>query len=157
MEFQKIITVGDVINLALLVTVLIGILFTYLQMRINTKTQRAIFFKELYSTMFTDEVIRSIYYKIEYNQFQYNLEFHSGSEEEKSIDRLLSFADLVSELYFQKVISEKEMSFFEYEFIRIFKNSEIKKYLHYLRQFYEANSCCKKPFERFVKYGETHL
>src|SRR5690349_8360586 len=104
LDFQNTYSIADIINAFLLGVTSIGIIFTFLQIRAARKTQKATFFKELYSTMFSDNDIRQVYYQIEYDEFVYDKNFH-GSENEKLLDRLLSFADLVCDLYAQKVIS----------------------------------------------------
>jgi hypothetical protein len=155
-QFQSNVSVTDLINVALLVVAIIGIFLTYRQIRIGYKTQKATFFKEIYSTMFSDPDIRNAYYQIEYDEFTYDSEFH-GSENEKLIDRLLSFVDLVCELYNQKVITEREMSFFHYEFIRIYKNKNVQAYLKFLKKFYKKVGSKTEPFHSFVTYCKNVL
>jgi hypothetical protein len=74
--------------------------------------------------MFSDPDIRKAYYQIEYDRFVYDDSFH-GSDNEQLIDRLLSFADLVCDLYSQGLITRREMNFFKYEFIRIYQELNI--------------------------------
>jgi len=155
-QFQSNVSVTDLINGVLLIVAILGIFLTYRQIRISYKTQKATFFKEIYSTMFSDPDIRNAYYQLEYDQFIYNDNFH-GSENEKLIDRLLSFVDLVCELYNQMVITDREIGFFKYEFIRIYKNQNVQNYLIFLKMFYEKVGCDKEPFFSFVKYCKKEL
>lgn len=106
--------------------------------------------------MFSDPDIGNAYYQIEYNEFTYDSEFH-GFENERLIDRLLSFVDLVCELYNQKVITEREMSFFHYEFIRIYKNKNVQAYLKFLKKFYKKVGSKTEPFHSFVTYCKNVL
>jgi hypothetical protein len=155
-QFQNNVSVTDLINGILLIVAIVGIFLTYRQIRIGYKTQKAGFFKEIYSTMFSDPDIRNAYYQIEYGQFTYDSKFH-GSENEKLIDRLLSFVDLVCELYNQKVITDREIGFFKYEFIRIYRNQNVQNYLKFLKTFYGNVGCDKEPFFSFVKYCKKEL
>jgi hypothetical protein len=150
-QFQNTISVADVINAFLLIVAIIGIAFTYRQIRESHKTQKATFFKDLYSTMFSDPDVRNAYYQIEYGDFTYDENFH-GSSNEKLIDRLLSFVDLVCDLYAQGIITEHEMSFFKYEFTRIYQNPNVQGYLEFLKNFYADVGTGTKPFASFVAY-----
>lgn len=151
MDVLKVFLSQDFKNLGLLLIAFVGVCLTLKQMKQKYKTQKAVFFKELYSTMFSDQEIRNAFYKIEYNKFKYEHEFH-GSEEEKCMDRLLSFVDLICDFYDQKILTKREMSTFKYEFLRIFKNENIKKYLEFLKDFYKLNQTETEPFSYFRKY-----
>src|SRR5262245_1523345 len=125
-------TTGDWINAALLLAALIAIGVTYWQVRAGAATQRAAFLKDLYSTFASDADMCDAYYQIEYGQFSYGPDFHRSPLERK-VDRLLAFADLVCELHAQNVISEREMEFFRYRFLRLVRDSGIQQYLEFLR------------------------
>ncbi len=160
-DFQQLsVSVSQIISTLLLLVAVIGIMFTYQQMRQNHKIQKANFFKELYTTMFADEDVRAAAYMIEYDKFVYNEAFH-GSPQEKSVDRLLSFADLVCDLYAQKLFSAHEMDFFNYEFVQIYKNANIQHYLDYLKARYDETGRQTgrdiEPFPAYVAYCEAQL
>lgn len=153
-QFQKTISIADIINVLLLLAAVIGIFLTYRQTRHTYKTQKATFFKDLYSIMFSDPDIRKAYYQIEYDRFVYDSSFH-GSKNEQRIDRLLNFADLVCYLHGQNMLTEYEMSFFKYEFIRMYTDKNMQGYLKFLRDFYRQNETGTEPFPTYVKYCET--
>jgi len=156
LQFQNTYSIADLINAGLLLAAIGGIFLTYRQIKESHKTQKATFFKDLYSTMFADRDIREAYYQIEYNEFVYDLKFH-GSDNEKLIDRLLSFIDLVCDLYAQRIISEHEMSFFRYEFTRIYDNDNVRRYLSFLESFYNQVGAGTRPFPSYVAYCEDKL
>jgi hypothetical protein len=54
LQFQPTVTIADIIDAILLVLALVGIFLTFKQIKYNDKTQKAAFFKDLYSTIFTD-------------------------------------------------------------------------------------------------------
>jgi hypothetical protein len=151
MQFCNTISIADLINAFLLAVAVIGIYFTYCEAKQTRKTQKATFFKDLYSTMYSDNDIRKAYYQIEYDEFVYGPNFH-GSTNEPLIDRLLSFTDLVCYLYDQTMLTEHEMGFFKYEFLRIYADENIQKYLDFLKDFYQKNRTGTKPFPSFVSY-----
>jgi hypothetical protein len=150
------VSISQIISACLLMVAVGGIMVTYRQMRNNYKMQKATFFKELYSTMFADSEVRSALYMVEYNRFVYSEQFH-GSNDENIVDRLLSFADLVCDLYAQSVLTDHEMDFFKYEFYRIYKNVNVQRYLDFLKGRYTDTGHAIEPFPAFVAYCETEL
>ncbi len=62
-----------------------------------------------------------------------------------------------STLYNQKVITEREMSFFNYMFIRIYKNKNVQGYLTFLKEFYKTVGSETEPFYSFVTYCKKAL
>lgn len=51
-----------------------------------------------------DKEVRDIYYRLEYNEFKYNKNFHN-TEEEKHLDKLISILDIIAKQYFSKHLS----------------------------------------------------
>jgi len=151
LTFANSYTISDIINFILLLIAVIGIFLTRKQIMENKKIQKATFFKDLYSTMFSDPEIRNAYYRIEYEDFTYDSSFHA-SKEEKEFDRLFSFIDLICDLYSQGILSKHEMSFFKYEFKRIYNNHNVKSYLFFLTDFYISNNVGTTPFPKFIAY-----
>ena len=154
LHFQNTFSVSDLINGFLLIIAVIGIFFTYSQIRQSYKTQKATFLKDLYLMKYGNPQLAEAFYKIEYSKFVYDEHFH-GSKEEAIIDYLLSFADLVCDLYDQAILTEHEMDFFKYEFVRIYQNDNVKRYLEFLTKFYKANKIDIGPSHRFVKYCKS--
>jgi hypothetical protein len=139
---------SDITNTALLAVAVIGIVLTFWQVRKSTKTQRAQFLKDLYSTIVTDQDICDAVYKIEYSEFVYDSTFH-GSEFERKLDRLLAFLDLVSELYRRREISKQDTMFFRYHFLRVFGDPEVQSYLEFISSFYKRVGVKSEPYESF--------
>ncbi len=154
--FTTTISITQIVSAALLVVAVFGILLTYTQIRNNYRMQKATFFKDLYSTMFSDDDIRQAMYAVQYGTFVYDEQF-PGSPEEKRIDRMLSFADLACDLYAQGVLTHREMAFFTYEFFRIYKNPNVQAYLDHLQTRYAETGQKIEPFPAFVAYCETEL
>jgi hypothetical protein len=143
---------ADRINAALLVVAVVGILLTWWQARAGAKTQRAAFLRDLYGTINSDEGIREAFYSIEYGKFTYDADFH-GSKEECNVDRLLSFVDLICELHRRRVLTRREMLFFEYRFRRVAADPHVQEYLTFLKGFYAMNDTRTEPFASFMSYS----
>lgn len=142
---------GDVVNFVLLLAAAVGILVAWRELNQNYVTQKATFFKDLYLEMFSAPDIREAYYQIESGDFIYDEDFR-GSEQERMIDRLLAFVNLVCELEDQGMMTEREMRIFEYEFSTIYRNRDVQRYLAFLKDWYEANDIEEEPFHRFTSY-----
>jgi hypothetical protein len=147
------ISLTDKINSALLLVTTLGVLAAFWQIRSAARAQRATFLKDLYMQLRTDTDVARAFYLIEYNEFIYDDNFH-GSEVEPIIDRLLTLIDLVCEMRAQKIISKREMSFFEYQFCRVSNDPNIQQYLKFLNGFYAKNGLNRKPFSSFQQYAK---
>jgi hypothetical protein len=128
-----------------------GIVLTLRQLRENSKTQQATFFKELHSAFYADQKIRNAYYLIEYDNFKYDASFH-GAELERDIDQLLKFADMVCNLHKEGLLNTRAMSLFNYEFLRVYSNESIQRYLGFLRTWYSQVKSDTEPFPHFIDY-----
>jgi hypothetical protein len=148
-------TVSDWINTAIASVTAIGVLAAFWQIQISTKTNRAIFLKDLYLELRSEEIGKA-FYLIEYGKFKYDESFHE-SENEILVDRLLTLVDLVCDLHLTGNISKKEMKLFQYQFMRIFKSTELRKYLNFLDNFYKINDVDKSAFSSFQKYMKSQV
>ncbi len=160
-QFLNIIPLTDLVNGLLryvtiigVVVAISGIFLTVYQIRQGNKTKRATFFKELYSAMYGDSDVTQGYYLVDHGTFEYSDSFHR-SEDEKPIDRLLTFMDLICYLRKQDLIAESEIRFFEYELTRVWENPQIQKYLEVVRKSYLDFGCKTPPFPNFVWYCEA--
>ena len=129
-----------------------GVLAAFWQIRIGARSQRATFLKDLYIQLRSDPAIVEAFYKVEYDKFEYGSDFHH-SELEAKVDRLLTLIDLVCEMRAQRILTTREMSFFEYPLGRVAQNQSIQAYLRFLNDFYDHNEVSKKPFAAFQEYA----
>ncbi len=146
-------TIADKINTALLFVTTLGVLAAFWQIRAGARAQRATFLKDLYMQLRTDSEVARAFYLIEYGEFVCDAKFH-GSELEPKIDRLLTLIDLVCELRAQRVITKREMRFFDYQLSRAARNPEVQNYLRFLNYFYARNGLNRTPFSAFQSYAK---
>ncbi|NYT86961.1 hypothetical protein [Pollutimonas harenae] len=147
------ISLADIINSALLLVTAFGVLAALWQIRVGARSQRATFLKDLYMQLRSDPAVVEAFYKIEYNEFEYGEDFH-GSELEPKMDRLLTLIDLVCEMRAQRIMTKREMGFFEYSFGRVAQDQSVRAYLTYLNNFCTENRLQKKPFAAFQAYAQ---
>ncbi len=149
-------SLADKINTALLLVTALSVVAAFWQIRTAAKAQRATFLKDLYMQLRTDEAVAEAFYLIEYSEFTYGPTFH-GSPLEKKVDRLLTLIDLVCEMRSQSVISEREMEFFRYQFIRVATDPAIREYLSFLDSFYKRVGMDRRAFPAFQAFSKEQL
>ena len=93
---------------------------------------------------------------IDQEKIQHDSGHFKDPTQEPQIDQLLNFADLVCELYARKMLTTREISFFKYQFIRIYENKEIQSYLNFLKDVFEKKAA-SVPFASFISYCEKEL
>lgn len=149
-------TAAEWVIVLLLILGVILLLLAYRSWQSATTVSQGRLYASLYQTMYTDSAIREIFYQIEYGKFKFDSSF-PGSKTESTIDRLLSFADLVCDLSLHKAITQQQVDAFQYEFLRVYENPEVKKYLETLYTFHRAMETGTHPFGSFVAFCESRL
>lgn len=149
MKFSHDVSIGDIVSALLLLTALVGLLFTWLQLRKNNETQRAIFFKDLYSALFFD---LDMSYALSLIEGRTKVDF-SRSEIHDPINKLLAHCELTSALYLRHAISKDEMIHFKYNLIRTYENPNIKKYFKDIDKFNKRWRFTNGPFAKFRVLG----
>ena len=155
MKFSREVRIADIVSMLLFLTALMGLSFTYLQLKENNKTQRAIFFKDLYSAIFSDPVIRYAFQVIESRQpLPVDQPGFHLSEAASAIDRLLSQCELISALYLRGSLSDHEMVHFNYNLKRGYENPNIKRYVHQIDEWSKRRGIRNGPYSTFRSLGE---
>ena len=147
MELVEILTIVS-ISLAAL-----GLFANYFQIRKANIQKRAEYIVKLYNEFVNDNDMTDIYYQLEYSDFDYNNEFH-GSETEKKLDKLLGHFSNVGRLYFMGILKKEDLKFLEYEFLIIYQNRNIQKYLEFLDNWFILRNIYDEKFEYFRKTGK---
>lgn len=121
------------------------------KLRIQTRSEYII---RLYNDYINNEDMFEIYYQLEYGLFTYNPQQFHGSTTEKKLDKLLGHFSNIGRLFYQGIITEEDLEFFEYEFIIIYENEQIKSYLTWLDNWFERREINNLKYEHFRKTGE---
>jgi hypothetical protein len=107
--------ISDYLLLVSLVMGAIGGLFAFFQWRKNISLRRADYINVLIEKIRTDDIIKEIFYMIEYSQQHwYNEKFHQSTLEVK-VDKCLSYFSYICYLKAMCLITKREYKFFEYE------------------------------------------
>lgn len=137
---------------------LIGLFFTYQQIKIANDLKRAEYVIKLNDDYRSDKDMIEIYYKIEYSEFKYNQNTFHSSEDEKKLDKLLEYFSHIGKLYFRKILKESDLDFITYRLLIVYQNPEVKKYLDFLAKWFETRNITNgniKDFENIGKYLEN--
>lgn len=154
MNFNCTISIGDIINIVISILTFIGLIFAVIELKQNKNINRANLVKELYLGFYENEDILEVFYDIEYDEYPncstYDEELHH-SEYGKKVDKLLSFFEVVCNLYYRKMITTDDLSIFSYEMLRVFNNAKIQKYLSNVK-LYQTNVNCGFSYINYKKY-----
>ena len=124
------------------------------QTRNSAIQKRSEYVIDLYNTFVNDKDMIEIYYKLEYSEFRYDVNFH-GSETEKQLDKLLGHFSNIGRLYYLRILTREDLKFLDYEFLVIYQNKNIQAYLHFLDSWFEARKINDQKFQYFRKTGKV--
>ena len=144
------------VDILTVVVAALGGVFAFFQWWRSSYIKRAEYINELTEKIRSDNDIREIVYLIEYgNEDWYTEKFHGSPELEKNVDKTLSYFSYICYLKSMRIISARELSFFEYKITRILKDDNIQRYLFNLHHFSEKNDV-PMSFNYLLKYGKSH-
>jgi len=127
LEFKNEIRLGDIIAAASFSIAAIGLFLNWWQLRLGGIRKRAEFIVSVFNQYVTDPLASDIFYEIEYGRFQYNEDFHR-SENERKLDRLLSYFEKIAALYEIGTITLHDLELVRYDFLRVYQDASVQKY-----------------------------
>ena len=128
LQVQNTISYADLVTFVLLMVTFASL---SLSIRRQSRQSRTTFFKELYLMVFGDADFGDAFFLIEKGQFVYGTTL-AYSPQERMVNRLLRFMDLVCGAYADKLLTQQEMNFFKRQSIKIYEHSSIQGYLKFL-------------------------
>lgn len=153
MIFTNEISIADIISIISVVFVLFGGVFGCYQWRKNVSLKRAEYIRDLTEKIRTDNDIKDVVYKFDYDEKWYSEDFHNSGEEELKVDKTLSHFSYICYLKNQKIISNKEFCFFQYEIERILNNEQTQDYFYNLYHFANEHGT-PMTFKYLFDYGQ---
>lgn len=95
---------------------------------------------------------KKLYYEIEYGRFQYRMDFHE-SPTEHHLDALLGHFDLLARQVELNILRVQDLEVLAYEFVVMYKNEEVQKYLQFLDSWCQESGNTARPFRAFRQVG----
>ena len=148
------ITISDIINIALLMATTIGVFAAFRQIYISNKQKRADIILQLCNQFFQDKDMQDMYYKIEYSQFKYIVATFHTSEEERQLDKLLGLFSNIGQLYQMGIIKNKDLEFIKYEFQVIYEYPDVQSYFQTLDRWFHSREINHLKFQPFRDVGQ---
>ena len=146
------ISIGDIINIFLLMLTVVGLVFTAIELQQTKKINRASLVKELYLQLYDDQELREMFFKIEWSDFSPSDRLKlGGTEEERKADKLLSFFEVICNMYYRGVLTKEDMETFDYEMRRVYSHPAVKEYLQFLEAWQQTQSI-GKSYVAYKKY-----
>jgi|APSaa5957512622_1039677.scaffolds.fasta_scaffold127193_1 hypothetical protein len=154
MIFDSTISLGNILTM---LSMLIGILLAFWQLRVSNKQNRAQFILALMDKHFNNDNTLQMLYLLEYNKFKFNEQKFPLSSEEKMLDKLLYTFDQIATLYDFGIIKRKDLCLIEYDFLRVFENVEVQKYFHFLDISPHGLSTNKADFQAYRRTAKKMI
>ena len=152
-------SISETIKIIAILIASLGLFLNFWQLLQSNKLRRVELVSKTLFLIFDDKDIANIFYKLEYDEFKYNDNFH-GSKDEKKVDKLLTALDILGKQHNIGLISLKDVETISYEILTVYHNKELNKYLNFLDNWYKSKKLKKIPFNDFrqlAKKIETDL
>ncbi|MFT4107887.1 MAG: hypothetical protein QM657_19220 [Lacrimispora sp.] len=145
---------GEYVDFAILITIIIGGIFSLHQWKHSIKLKRMEFINTLIEKFREDQDISKIMYMFDYDYTWYNEKFHYNckSNLEHDVDKTLMYLSYICSLHNNKLIDEKDMCNFEYEIRRALSNLSVQAYLFNLYHFSKGQKV-SLSFKDLFEYG----
>jgi hypothetical protein len=147
-------TIGDLANMIAALAAAIGLLFTAWSLRVANFQRRVRIVSDAVSFLYAEPDISDIYYKIDYSNFKYNPDEFLGSTEERKLDHLLARLNVLAKQYQIGLIRTKDLDIIRYEYLMVFENEEVQKYLNHLDDWFKTKKLATPPFHNFRQLGK---
>jgi hypothetical protein len=128
------IRVGDLISGGSFLIAAVGLFLNWWQLRAGGIRKRAEFIVSVFNQYITDPDSSQALYDIEYEKFKYGKRFHD-SDEEKRLDRLLSYFEKIAALYHMDIITLDDLELVKYDFVRVFQDTNVQRYFETLDSY----------------------
>lgn len=138
---EKRIDLGNAVLAALAVVGLFSLLLAYRQLRIakeaellQARATRARFVLDLNQEFLNNDAERDFFYKLDYQDFQFDSSTFAQSNDERQLDRLLYKLSYVGKLLRDGLVTLEDISNIRHIASRTLRNTEVIKYLRYLKE-----------------------
>jgi hypothetical protein len=147
--------VGNIANMIAALAAATGLLLTAWTLRAGNFQRRVRIVSDALSSLYEDDHIREIYYKIDYSSFEYDPTKFHGSEEERKLDHLLAKLNILAKQYEIGLIQTSDLEIMRYEYLMVHENEEVQKYLTHLDGWFKTKKLTTPPFHSFRQLGQV--
>lgn len=148
LTFKSEISLGDIVAAASFLVAAVGLFLTFFQLRVDSVRKRAEFIISFFNHYITDPETAHIFYMIEYDNFKYPSDFHN-TELELHLDRLLFYFEQIAALYHMGVVTRSDLELVRYEFVRVYRNSNVQEYFKTLDKLAPSLGVSGGTFRRY--------
>lgn len=159
MNINFAINIGDIVSFVMLFLTFVGLIFAAIELRQGKNINRANLIKELYVEFYKDSDIMEVYYDIEYDNCpengDYDVSLHN-SDYGRKVDKLLSYFEVICNMYYRNIINKKDISIFSYEMCRVYSNLKIQKYFSFIEDW-QKKVGYGNSYEEYIKFCQREL
>ena len=149
-------------TLGALILTIVGLIFTAIQVRNNTITQRGMLFKDVYETFLTDPELNFVFELIEQRAPIFDGRY-GASDEDKSkrnqaaVERLFTRFEVICSLYRRGLFTDEDMRDFDYIIERVAKHPGFFDYEAFLANWAHRKQVQRSPYKNVFWYVRTNL
>lgn len=123
--------IEEITLLVSIITVLIGGIFSLVQWKKNSEIRRAQFIHSLLDKLYSDKYNCKAVYILDSGKSWHTGKSFDPPKLEKPIDSVLYWFDYICYLKEEKIITDKEFAFFEYDIERLINDKSFNRYMKY--------------------------
>jgi len=146
-----VLTFGDIIAALALIITVISIFFAIFQWKKSIALQRTKFIYDILDKFQCDRDMSDAFYLVSYSNNWY-INFHTNSENEYKIDKLLLWLTYVCYLIETGNIKDNELNIVDYTLCRVLRSKAVKEYLKDLNNITNKRKI-KCPYYYLILYG----
>jgi len=141
-------------NSALVLVALVTAGVAIYSMRNERARARASLVSDLYRDLLANSPKQQMLYRIEYGEFDYDSQAFHGSEDERALDELLVFLDLVCNLSLNGAVTARERAVFDYHILTVRRDVGVRAYLTFLEGWVERRGLPPAKYRSFKEVGD---
>lgn len=120
----------------------------------NNRLYRSKIVSDCLHTFMNDEKMHNAFYKIEYNEFKYDENFHT-SDQEKEIDKLLRHFSNLALMWEQGLLDLKDIYPVQYFIARTTNDPEVAKYMQFIENWIKKAKTGGHPYSSLSELAEA--
>lgn len=142
---RNIMAIGEILQTVSVLVAASGLFLNWWQLRKNGLQRRAEYITGLFAKYQEDAGVVEMFRRLDLDEEVFRDGFH-GSPDETKLDKLLMIFERIATVHEMGVISDDDLDFMAYEFIRIHDNCSVQAYFNWLDEWYKERGIGERSF-----------
>lgn len=139
-------SIGEILQTIGVLVAASGLFLNWWQLRKNGLQRRAEYIVGLFAKYQEDPDAIEMFRRIDLDEEVFKKDSFHGSPDETKLDKLLLLFERIATVYEMGVLSDSDLDFMAYEFIRITDNRSVQAYFTWLDTWYRTRGIGEKSF-----------